>query len=868
MKKFIIIILMFVISGSLSAAYISYQPHQITQPDGKTINCFCSGDEFFNFIHDENGYSIIQGHKDAWYYYAIKDNEKIVPSKYRVGTVNPMDINELKPWTKISKIEYQKRKEEFLNHGNLKINTPKVNATGTFNNIVIYIRFAGESEIQTTRNNYDITMNNISTSSLKSYYNEVSYGNLLINSTHYPSCSNPLNTNASYIDSHPRSYFQPYNETNNIDGYIDSHDRGEREEQLLVDAVTWINANSPIPNSINIDNDNDGKVDNVCFMIKGSSGEWADLLWAHRWWFNSQFVYINGKRVFDYTFQPENQVNWTTLCHEMFHAIGAPDLYHYQDQGVLTSAGYWDIMEYGDGHMGAYMKWKYSNHLWINSIPEITTSGQYWIRPLTSSAKNCYKIASPNSTSEFFIVEYREKIAGTYENNLPASGMLVYRINSLLTGNSNGPPDEVYIYRPFGDSTNNGNVDNAVFSQNSNRIYINDFSNPPSLLTNGSNGGLDIFNISQIGDSISFNINIGNTAQYQATVNSNNTLWGTVSGSGTFNANNSVTVQATPANGYRFVKWSEGAVSRSLNPQYTFPINHNMILTAMFAPLDSICEGGNQLGSTKVATTNWQFINNLYGGLNVNFFVSEGVTYTWSLCPTDGGMTNYDSQLSIFKYDNDSLVAFNDDGCGSYGTAKIVWTSFFTGKVKVKISEFSCLSNQLQTTLAFKSNIDPPTCDISVTADPVASATVTGGGQYNFGQQVILRTIPNSSWNFLGWFENDILVHSAFTYVLTADVSKNLVAKYTLDNGVKNIDSQNLNIFFNPNSSSIEFVGDIKNQSTIFIYDVTGRLIESTQIPNGFTTLSIPITHLNNGVYIIEAINNQQIIRKKIRIIQ
>ena len=58
--------------------------------------------------------------------------------------------------------------------------------------------------------------------------------------------------------------------------------------------------------------------------------------------------------MYDYTFQPETQVNVKTLCHEMFHALGAPDLYHYDDNGLnISPAGSWDLMESGGGHMGA-----------------------------------------------------------------------------------------------------------------------------------------------------------------------------------------------------------------------------------------------------------------------------------------------------------------------------------------------------------------------------------------------------------------------------------------------------------------------------------------------------------------------------------
>lgn len=868
MRRIALFFVMLLITGSINAAYITNQPHQINQPNGKTISCFMSGDEFFNWIHDEAGYSIIQGSKDAWYYYAVKKGEKIVASEYRVGQVDPQTVAELVPWTKISKEEYKRRRDAF--NAPVKNSPPKVNPTGAFNNVVIYIRFAGEAEIQTVRSSYDNVMNNPSPNSLKSYYTEVSYGSLTINSTHYPSCSLPTTTNASYEDSHPRGYFQPYNETNNPEGYID--DRSEREHQLLVDAINWVNANSPIPAGLNIDNDNDGKVDNVCFMIKGSSGEWAELLWAHRWMLYSQNVSINGKQVYDYTFQPENQVNWQTLCHEMFHAIGAPDLYHYQNQGEITPAGRWDLMESGSAHMGAYMKWKYANQAWINNIPQITANGQYWIRPLTSSTKNCYKIASPNSSTEFFIVEFRKKIAGTYEQNAPNSGLLVYRINSSLDGNADGPPDEVYIYRPYGSASNDGDVDNTgMFAQNYGRTYMNNYTNPASLLTNNSNGGLDLFNISEVGDSMSFWVNVTTPAQYEIDLRTNNAAWGTVSGDGSFAANSNVTVVATPAVGYRFVKWSEIPNYRSSSASYSFSINHNMILTAMFAPLDSACIGGTQVGAALVPSVTWKVSPNIRAGNYIAFYVTAGSTYTFSLCPSNGGSGNYDSELSLFKYTNDSLIAYNDDGCGVLGYAKLTWTATFTGKVKVRVTQFTCGTNTIDGNIAYRSNIAAPTCNINVGVNPPeCGATYTGGGQYNVGENVLLRAYAVAGWNFLGWYEDGTKVSSGYVYSFAAEGSRTLNATYSTGNSIEDIETEQLIIGYNSESDAIFVNGDFENETIISVYDMTGRLVLRQQVVhNNFLNSSfISASKLIDGLYIIDASNDKFRFSKKVRIIK
>jgi M6 family metalloprotease-like protein len=509
MKKLTLLILLatFFFVPFTNASFVKFHPYQVRQPDGNVINCFVSGDEYFNWLHDADGYTIIQS-ADGYYYYGIKQGDMVVPSQYKVNHVNPRAAG-MQKWVKISKQEYLKRKSLFTinNDNNSSVTAPHL---GTMNNVSIYIKFSDDTEFTTTRQTYDDLFNLTAGNSLKSYFNEVSYTQFTISTTGYPACA--MTTNYSYTDTHPRSYFEPYNAATNPNGYSNDNERTFREHTLLHDAVVWVNVNSPVPAGLNLDGDSDGSVDNVCFIVRGGNGAWASLLWAHRWALYSVPTYINGKQVWDYTFQPESQVDVQTLCHEMFHALGAPDLYHYDDGGLnISPASEWDLMESGGGHMGAYMKWKYSENTWIASIPEITASGTYTLQPLTSSTNNCYKIASLNSASEFFVVEYR-KATGTFEGSLPGSGLVIYRIDPSLDGNADGPPDEVYIYRPNGTTTTNGSPWSAHYSQESGRTTINDGTNPSSFLQNGNPGGLNIYNITSAGSTISFTVGISTVA--------------------------------------------------------------------------------------------------------------------------------------------------------------------------------------------------------------------------------------------------------------------------------------------------------------------------------------------------------------------
>jgi len=153
------------------------------------------------------------------------------------------------------------------------------------------------------------------------------------------------------------------------------------------------------------------------------------------------------------------------------------------------------------------MKYRYG--YWIDEIPEITESGTYYLQPLTNPDNNCFKIPSPNSTTEYFIVEYRKQVPNTYEMNLPGSGLTVSRVNTLLDGegNAGGPPDELYLFRPGGTLYSNGNINLAHFTSDVGRTEFNDESDPYGFLSNGNLAGIYIHEIGAATDSISFILN-------------------------------------------------------------------------------------------------------------------------------------------------------------------------------------------------------------------------------------------------------------------------------------------------------------------------------------------------------------------------
>ncbi|MHC1706592.1 MAG: M6 family metalloprotease domain-containing protein [Bacteroidales bacterium] len=503
------------------AAYLKNIPYQIIQPDGQSVSCYISGDEYYTYLHDLNNYTIIKNQDNGYYVYAVLSGDELLPSQYIVGKTK-IAQTEIQPGINISPDKWRQLREDYWKDAPDKKKLPGYSASttessGTINNIVVYIRFSDQAEFTQSAAYYNGMFNNSTAgaSSMKNYFLEASYGSMNIPSSFYPLPNGSLVV--SYQDSYPRSYYMPYDASTNPNGY-QSNQRTSREHILLKNATNAIS--SQIPAGLNIDYNNDNYVDNVCYIIRGGTTAWSTLLWPHRWSLYSETVYLQGnKRVYDYNFQLEtflDSYSVGVLAHEMFHTLGAPDLYHYTSNGI-DPVGTWDLMCSNTNppqHMSAYMKYKYGG--WISSIPTITSSGTYTLNPLTSSTNNCFRINSPASSTEFFIVEFRKK-TGTFEGQLPGSGLIIYRINSQYNGNAGGPPDEVYTYRLNGTPTANGSIQYAYFSSESGRTNFNNTTNPYCFLSNGNAGNIFISQVgSSAGSMISFTLGVGITANFSA----------------------------------------------------------------------------------------------------------------------------------------------------------------------------------------------------------------------------------------------------------------------------------------------------------------------------------------------------------------
>jgi M6 family metalloprotease-like protein len=533
-------------SAAAAAAYLQDVPVTVSQPNGDTLNCLASGDEFFNYLHDAHGNIIIQHPLTGYYTYAQLDARGKLTASLRAAANNGYYYNTVQSGlyspayaisagTKVSDIdfavntdlisEYPQPAPQPLPDAAADIGKTGKIIQGSMENIVVMICFADENPaIDPVVREKIENLCNAPALSLSHYIKTVSQEALELHSTLVG-----LNgdTVLMYQDSHPRAYFTPYNAVTNPLGYMESQ-RSQREHTLLNDAVKAIDG-SPLLSGKNLDINGTGYIDSITFIASGSVGAWSDLLWPHKSvLFGSEK--LNGKKIDAYTFHLLNSifsfygsVNLGVLCHEALHIFQFPDLYRYTYNG--DPVGVWDVMAINAVNPqlpNSHSRLRYAG--WGPKLEEITESGRYTLHPLGSAeGLTAYAIGTSNP-NEFILLEYRSNGNGSgYDSlfgtsNTYNKGLTITRINIGYSGNENrggSTNDEVYVYRNGETALNKGDgiISTASLSAESGRTsFGNDTAasgySGTIYIYNGDNTKHIITNVSAAGETISFDVQI------------------------------------------------------------------------------------------------------------------------------------------------------------------------------------------------------------------------------------------------------------------------------------------------------------------------------------------------------------------------
>ena len=294
------------------------------------------------------------------------------------------------------------------------------------------------------------------------------------------------------------------------------------------------------------------------------------------------------------------------------------------------------------------------------------------------------------------------------------------------------------------------------------------------------------------------------TQSYTIAVSANPTAGGTVTGGGTFSQGQSCTVVAAPNANYTFNNWTENGTVVSTNTSYTFTVNANRTLVANFTytpPTYTVAVSANPTNGGTVtgggtfqqgqsctvnatAATGFTFANwtengtvvstNAHYTFTVNAnrtlvanFTANTYTVNVSANPTAGGIV---SGGGSFTYGQSCTVS----ATAATGYTFTNWTE--NGNVVSTNAQYTFTVNANRTLVAhFTAN----TYTVSVSANPTAGGTVSGGGSFTYGQSCTVTATPNANYTFNNWTQNGNVVSTNASYTFTVNANRTLVAHFT-----------------------------------------------------------------------------------------
>ena len=189
------------------------------------------------------------------------------------------------------------------------------------------------------------------------------------------------------------------------------------------------------------------------------------------------------------------------------------------------------------------------------------------------------------------------------------------------------------------------------------------------------------------------------------TISSEPTTGGSATGEGSYPTNSTATLQATPAEGYKFIGWSGGTVQSPDSAQTQVNVNTNLTLTANFALLGNFTLA-TQANPTQAGTTtgDGEYLEGTQ--IPVTATAAEGYTFVgWS-----GGQTAASTEATTTH----TLAA----------DTTLFANFIYTG---------------------------PSTHSLSLAISPAEAGVLAGSGTYGHGAQVLISASPRHGYLFRHW---------------------------------------------------------------------------------------------------------------------
>lgn len=440
-----------------------------TQPDGSRFSLHLRGDEYFSWNETSDGFAVVKDETDGYWKYAVPaaGRAKFLPiAGARVNSVDPTrlglsrralpDADALQNAIREGQRAVQgvpaeavapaagSSSSEAVQPTNPPPSNIPVSGVRTVRNIVILASFADHwntaagtvlsSYGRVSVSEYYNLFNEVGHSSdgavgsVRDYYKEVSYGKLTIESTVTPWVKLPQN--------------ESYYGADSADGAtLDVNWR-----VMITDAIAAATAAGF--SFAQGDSDGDGWVDGLTVIHSGVgqelSGNPTTCMWSKQGLMMPS-VAVNGVRMSRVHTEPALRgaasstgiIRIGTICHEMGHFFGLPDLYDYS--GFTLGLGGWSLMANGswngsDGKQPAHFD-AWSKCMLGFVTPTPVHSQTAFALPRSEDTSAVGIIRDGMSSGECFLVENRDRAGFDGDALSIFPGIVIYHVDGKSLNN-------------------------------------------------------------------------------------------------------------------------------------------------------------------------------------------------------------------------------------------------------------------------------------------------------------------------------------------------------------------------------------------------------------------------------------------------
>ncbi|MGQ9602582.1 MAG: M6 family metalloprotease domain-containing protein [bacterium] len=397
---------------------------------------------------------------------------------------------------------------------------PAEGRMGSYNLLLVVIKFSDLPQTYSRASFDSMAFSGWPTGTIKDYYNEVSYGNLIL-SGQAVGWFTALNGRTYYGNGQKGWGSYPQNAARIVEEAVDAGEAAGVDFSLY-------------------DNDGDGKAESIIIVHSGEGAETSldpNDIQSHVSTISAMGGTprnYDGVTIDRYAICPELQsssppshINIGVFCHEFGHILGLPDLYDVGRWCTSISSwglGAFDLMAFGGwggdvqtpsspSHLSAWSKIQLG---WLIPFEISGGSGNCTLYPVETN-QQVMKLGTDGRSSEYFLIEYRD--SSGFDQSLVKRGLMIYHVddyswtqNDCENGGSctsGGFHYMVSIEQPDGahdlDCGASGNYGDRgdMYPYGSLNSFTSS-TNPNSNRYDGGSSGVSVTNISSHGNTMGF----------------------------------------------------------------------------------------------------------------------------------------------------------------------------------------------------------------------------------------------------------------------------------------------------------------------------------------------------------------------------